>query len=247
MNVNKGYRDIADVIRNHPSLIENPAVPVTCKLAYKKLCSRDPATVRGDEGWASLGYPLSAWQNGWQALNFNVNQDILWKVRHTILNRHHERNVERTLEIPSAACKYCMDKLRSMVFDTHTHSLYHCPQAQRAWDQIHPIINRVHVPTQQKHLLIGIPGKNNKTKIVNTIVIATLYNIWKARYEYKYNKILIPHTAVVRNAINEVKKAIDSHLNVFVRKDAVRAFETSVMVPELFTLNDHKTSIVYHF
>ena len=247
LNVNKGYRDIADVIRNHPTLIENPAVQVTCKLAYKKLCSRDTATVRGDERWASLGYSLPAWQNGWQALNINFHQDILWKVRHIILNRYYERNVQRTLEVPSANCKYCMDRSRSIVFDTHIHSLYHCPQAQRAWEQIHPIIDKANVPTQRNHLVIGIPGKNNKSKIVNTIVIATLYKIWRARYEYKYNKKIIPHTAVVRDAIKEVKKAIDRHLNVYVRKDAVRDFETSVMVPELFTLNEHKTAIVYYF
>ena len=134
-----------------------------------------------------------------------------------------------------------------MVFDSHTHSLYDCPQALRVWEQIHPIIDRIYAPAQTNHLVIGIPGKNNKAKIVNTIVIATLYNIWKARYEYKYDKKLIPHTAVVRNAIKEVKKAIASHLNVFVRREAVREFETSIMVPELFTLNVHKTAIVYHF
>ena len=211
---NKGYDALVRLFHHKSAIYTTPQNLPTSKKIYQESLKLydEPA---GNRRWRLQGFPTPDWTNSWKALNSNVQQTKLWKLRHHTLLR-----LERQ-------CAYCEENA------SHAHLFATCQHASRVWQIIIPIIRTInppHLPLQDKTLIIGVRGSDKRSIIANTLITSTIHYLWNARNKVVHEQINIPPHVIARQAIFSFRSAIKGQFEIHKRKNTLDVFQEKFLI-----------------
>ena len=251
---NPNYKSLDGLAHKISHLYADITKPPSCNKVYHQLSRDGIITIAGDNKWREVIGLRPPRGNEWRALNPFTEKEKLWRVRHFILNpvdridslsRNRSNHRIRT-------CPLCtLRRIQNPQFDTHLHCLFDCPTAHEVWQTMGPILNRVGHPKvgplMQKYLILGVAGNDKRSKIVNTIIIAIISQLWKIRNAAKHDAEVTSAATSVAKICKKVKKAISNFFLIAKRNRAIQKFSRELLVPALFTINAVQSEIIFTF
>ena len=128
---------------------------------------------------------------------------------------------------------------RSLIIVTAINQIdsFSSEKIKKIWRHYKPIYQRL-LPNQTldtTKILLSITtptDDKNKQKLTQTLTIKILYNIWKNRNKFQFDKTYVPQNKIIENINAEMKYLITVFYKTFLERDKLEEFKTK------FCIND---------
>ena len=209
--------------------IQNP----TTKYIYKEILQNGSKQyqVAGEKLWKKLIPNLDfqkIWKNPYISYAEPFCADLHFKILHySIKTNEYMHKCTRDVK-PN--CDYYRQ------IENNIHLFITCPRIRQIWTGYQPILTKLtNIQNKpEEHILTLSTANQNEstTKLLLTITQIILYEIWKTRNNYKYDKTQIPQD-IIRNKINtRIWNIIQIHYKYHKTNGTINIFK------ELFCINN---------
>ena len=179
------------------------------------------------------------WQNTFNSYNMPHENNIYFKILHRVLfvnqkiyhNAYNKNNL-------SPFCNNCKTKRETIL-----QALYKCTDKYKIWKNFFHIIttlnNAVKMTTTICVLILNALAKDKKVKkLLLTIHITILNEIWKARNLLKHQKKSLTNDAVIKKINAKLREIVRINFQKHLRQETLETFKKN------FCINDTLCSVI---
>ena len=168
------------------------------------------------------------WQNTFTSYNMPHENNIYFKILHRVLyvkqkiydNAYNKNNL-------SPFCNNCKTKRETIL-----HALYECTDKYKIWKHFFQIINKLNSAAKMTStncvLILNALVKDKKIKkLLLTIHIAILNEIWKARNLLKHQNKILTNDVIINKINTKLREIIRINFQKHLRQETLETFKKS--------------------
>ena len=173
------------------------------------------------------------WQNTFNSYNMPQENNIYFKILHRVLyvnqkiydNAYNKNNL-------SPFCNNCKTKRETIL-----HALYECTDKYKIWKHFFQIINKLNSAAKMTStncvLILNALVKDKKSKkLLLTIHITILKEIWIARNLLKHQKKSLTNDVIIRKIITKLREIIRINFQKHLRQETLETFKKNFCINE---------------
>ena len=219
------YNNIIYYIKNENTKIQKIQNPTT-KNIYEEIIEHGSKqhNVAGETLWKKR-IPKLDFQKIWKNTYVSYAEPFCTDLHYKILHYSTKTNeyMHKCTHDIKPNCHYCNRT------EDNIHLFTTCPRIDKIWANYQPTLTKLtnkHSKLEQHILTLSTANQNKiTTKLLLTIVQITLYEIWRTRNNYKYDKTQISQD-IIKTKINaRIRNIIQTHYNYHKLHDTINNFE----------------------